>query len=118
MPTWPGTSVTFGELERLVDLLATEFVVGVILTLAAGPLSRSMLRGRLGDDVSDESLDGCVGQLISRDVLEVLPDAVVDGSSVPTGEVGYRLTEAGRALVYPLAAMADWCRGHEGGEAE
>lgn len=94
--------------RRLLDRIGDRWTVLVVGALAGGSLRFSQIAARV-DGVSQKMLTQTLRALerdglVSRTVFPVIPP-----------HVEYELTDAGRSLREPLAALDAWARAHMGG---
>jgi len=87
--------------HRAVELIGRRWTGAILQMLMDGPQRYSELRSAV-PDISDRMLTERLKELEAEDIVER------DVSTDTPVRVEYRLTEKGRALQAPLAAIGDW----------
>jgi DNA-binding HxlR family transcriptional regulator len=91
--------------RRVLDRIGDKWTVLVVLLLSDGPMRFTQLRGDLGH-VAPKVLTQTLRRmerdgLITRHIYAEVPP-----------RVDYALTDLGRSLTEPIAAVADWAEAH------
>lgn len=101
-PRRPAIGKNVSAPERLIRLLAGRWTLAILVTLAAG--------GRRYQDLHD-ALDGISYKVLTETLRRAERDGLVvrhlDDERVETTTL-YELTDLGRSLDAPMAAMAEW----------
>jgi len=87
--------------HRAVELIGRRWTGAILQMLMDGPQRYSELRGAV-PDISDRMLTERLKELEAEDIVERMVS-----TDTPV-RVEYRLTEKGRALQAPLAAIGAW----------
>lgn len=96
---------TCEAISKMLARVGDKWSILIVSTLGAGPVRFNELRRRIGD-ISQKMLSATL-KALERDGLvsrQVTP-------SVPP-QVEYELTDLGRELLVPVAALAEWTAGN------
>ncbi len=91
--------------RRVLDLLADKWTVLIVAALSPGPRRFGELRRKV-EGISPKVLTQCMRRLEQDGLITRTPQATVPP------QVQYALTELGRTLVEPLAALCRWAAEH------
>lgn len=94
-------------LRDVLDRVGAKWSVLVVVLLKDGRLRFSDLR---------RSIEGISQRMLTQTLRQLERDGLVERTvypSVPV-RVEYELTDLGRTLIEPLAALAQWAEGHRG----
>lgn len=91
--------------RRVLDRIGDRWTVLVVGTLAAGPLRFSQIAHRV---------DGISQKMLTQTLRGLERDGLVRRTVYPQipPRVEYELTDAGKTLQAPLAALEDWAKEH------
>jgi len=91
--------------REVLDLVASKWSALVVGALEDGPVRFGALRRRI---------EGVTQKMLTQTLRELERDGLVERSVYPTvpPAVEYALTELGRGVAGPLAAIRDWSEGH------
>jgi DNA-binding HxlR family transcriptional regulator len=87
-----------------VRTVCGKWVIPVIAALASGPRTHAELHRAVGPSISQK--------VLTETLRRMQAASLITRDATPPAETGfYALTDAGRAVFGPLAAMAAWHRG-------
>lgn len=91
--------------RRVLELIAAEWTVMVVYTLAEGTKRYSQLQ---------REIDGISQKMLTQTLRRLEQDGLVERTVYPVVPpmVEYALTELGRTLIGPLSAIGDWAMAH------
>jgi DNA-binding HxlR family transcriptional regulator len=93
------------ESRQALDLIADKWVILVMYGLAQGPKRHGELR---------RTIEGISQKMLTQTLRSLEADGIVQRSVYETvpPHVDYRLTDLGRTLEAPMAAICTWAMGH------
>ncbi|MGD9864271.1 MAG: winged helix-turn-helix transcriptional regulator [Pseudodonghicola sp.] len=107
LEVWKATGPDIGDcpVRHVLDHIAAKWTTLILLELERGP-ARFNAIGRALPDISK--------RMLTQSLRDLERDGLIARQVFPTKppSVEYRLTEMGRSLLAPLAALIDWAERH------
>jgi DNA-binding HxlR family transcriptional regulator len=102
MRDWWHDAVAVSDAEAMIAVVSGKWVIAILRALNAGPLRHNELHRAVGSGIRPQVLDSTLRRMeaagiINRHVHPGMPPAVI-----------YELSEPGRSLHVPLAALSRW----------
>lgn len=106
MRDWWHDTAAVSDAEAIIAVVSGKWVIAILRALTAGPLRHNELHRAVGSGIRPQVLDSTLRRMetagiVHRHVHPGTPPAVV-----------YELSEPGRSLHVPLAALSQWVGQH------